>query len=185
MHRPSEASQHCVLGVDPAATGPTGYAIVAQDGTTVRAVDYGILRHPLTCPPAERLRRLYRLLRRLVTRFSPQAIAVEAVFAAPNIRTALRLAEARGVVLLAGAESGIAVHSYSPREIKLQITGSGRAEKRQMQVMVRQLLGLAEPSLAEDAADALAVALCHLYLERGQRRWGPPGHPAPSLRIRP
>lgn len=108
------------------------------------------------------LQDVHALLSRLMEEFQPDAVAVEAVFAALNVRTALRLAEVRGVVLLAAAQHNVAVHSYSPREVKSSVAGYGHADKKQMQEMVRALLTMTEIPEPSHAADALAVALCHL-----------------------
>jgi crossover junction endodeoxyribonuclease RuvC len=106
--------------------------------------------------------------------FSPHAIAVESVFTALNMRTALRLAEVRGVVLLAAAQHGLEVHSYAPREVKAQVAGHGHADKKQVQLMVRALLSMTVTPEPADAADALAVALCHLQAEQARQRFGLP-----------
>ena len=124
--------------------------------------------------PGAVLQDVHALLCRLIEEFSPDALAVESVFAALNVRTALKLAEVRGVVLLAAAQHGVAVHSYSPREVKASVAGYGHADKRQMQLMVRALLAMTETPEPWDAADALAVALCHLQSEQARRRFGPP-----------
>jgi len=110
----------------------------------------------------------------LIEEFSPDAMAVESVFTALNMRTALRLAEMRGVILLAAAQHGVVVYSYAPREVKASVAGHGHADKRQMQSMVRALLSMDETPQPSDAADALAVALCHLQAERTRRRFGLP-----------
>ena len=102
--------------------------------------------------------------------FSPDAVAVESVFAALNVKTALRLAEMRGVVLLAAAQAQIPAHSYSPREVKASVAGFGAASKQQIQQMVGSLLGLATQPEPSDAADALAVALCHAHISRARAR---------------
>jgi len=117
---------------------------------------------------------VHALLCRLMDEFSPDALAVESVFTALNMRTALRLAEVRGVVLLAAAQRGVAVHSYSPREVKASVAGYGQADKKQMQLMVRALLEMNETPEPSDAADALAVALCHLQAEQARQRFGLP-----------
>jgi crossover junction endodeoxyribonuclease RuvC len=153
----------CVLGVDPAAAGPTGYAVLESDGRASRALRFGALAHPARTEFPARLRSIHQMLEGLMEEFLPDAIAIETVFAAPNLRTTLRLAEVRGVVLLAAAEAGIAAHSYSPREVKAAVAGYGGASKQQMQQMVGALLGLAAPPDSTDAADALAVALCHVF----------------------
>jgi crossover junction endodeoxyribonuclease RuvC len=159
-----------VLGVDPAAAGPTGYAVLECEGRHTRALRFGALRHPSRAEFGERLCALHRLIAELLDEFSPGALALETVFAARNLRTSLRLAEARGVVLLAAAQAGVEVHSYSPREVKFQVTGYGAASKAQMQSMVCALLQLASPPRSPDAADAVALALCHIFADRGRRR---------------
>ncbi|MGB2642422.1 MAG: crossover junction endodeoxyribonuclease RuvC [Candidatus Acidiferrum sp.] len=166
-----------VLGVDPAAAGPTGYGLVESDGHRCRLLHYGALKvaakRQKECHGAV-LQDVHALLCRLMDEYSPDALAVESVFAALNLRTALRLAEVRGVVLLAAAQRGIAVHSYSPREVKASVAGYGHADKRQIQLMVRALLAMEETPEPSDAADALAVALCHLQAEQARQRFGLP-----------
>jgi len=166
-----------VLGVDPASAGPTGYGIIESDGRRCRMLHYGALK---VAPKRQKeclgavLQDVHTLLCRLMDEFSPDALAVESVFTALNMRTALRLAEVRGVVLLAAAQRGVAVHSYSPREVKASVAGYGQADKRQMQLMVRALLQMTETPEPSDAADALAVALCHLQIEQARQRFGLP-----------
>jgi crossover junction endodeoxyribonuclease RuvC len=174
-----------VLGVDPAAAGPTGYGIVESDGRCCRMLHYGALtvaaKRRKECAGAT-LQDVHALLCRLIEEFSPDAMAVESVFTALNMRTALRLAEVRGVVLLAAAQHDLEVHSYAPRQVKASVAGFGQADKRQMQMMVRALLSLTETPEPSDAADALAVALCHLQADQTRRRFG---LPAESTRVRP
>jgi crossover junction endodeoxyribonuclease RuvC len=170
-----------VLGVDPAAAGPTGYGILEISGATCRVLHYGALRVTAKKQKASGgavLQAVHALLCRLLIEFSPQAMAVESVFTALNMRTALRLAEVRGVVLLAAEQHGVPVRSYSPREVKACVAGYGHADKKQMQIMVRALLGMQEIPEPSDAADALAVALCHVQAERYERRFGLPSPPA-------
>jgi crossover junction endodeoxyribonuclease RuvC len=166
-----------VLGVDPAAAGPTGYGIVDSDGRQCHMLHYGALRVPAarqkeSCGAA--LHDIHERICRLIQEFAPTVIAVESVFTALNMRTALRLAEVRGVLLLAAEQHGLAVHSYSPREVKASVAGYGHADKRQMQLMVRALLSMAETPEPADAADALAVALCHLQAEHARLRYSLP-----------
>jgi crossover junction endodeoxyribonuclease RuvC len=166
-----------VLGVDPAAAGPTGYGIVESDGRNCKMLHYGALRVTASrqkeCAGAA-LQDVHALLCRLIEEFAPDAMAVESVFTALNMRTALRLAEVRGVVLLAAAQHGVTVHSYAPREVKASVAGHGHADKKQIQLMVRALLSMSELPEPADAADALAVALCHLQAERARTRFGLP-----------
>ena len=155
-----------VLGVDPAAAGATGYGVIESDGRRCRMLRFGALRAqsgrkgPEHFP--ERLREIHALLGELIEEFQPHGVAVESVFPAQNMKTALRLAEVRGVVLLAAAQGDVPVCSYSPREVKASVAGYGHAGKEQMQAMVRALLGMSETPEPADAADALAVALCHV-----------------------
>ena len=166
-----------VLGVDPAAAGPTGYGIVESDGQCCRVLHYGALK---SVSKQQRgwsgaaLQGVHALICGLIEEFAPDAMAVESVFTALNMRTALRLAEVRGVVLLAAAQHGLEVHSYAPREVKASIAGHGHADKRQIQTMVRALLSMTVTPEPADAADALAVALCHLRAEQVRRRFGLP-----------
>ena len=118
------------------------------------------------------LQDVHALLCELIKEFAPMAMAVESVFTALNMRTALRLAEVRGVVLLAAEQNGVVVRSYSPREVKACVAGYGHADKKQVQQMVRALLGMKETPEPSDAADALAVALCYIQAEKLERRFG-------------
>jgi crossover junction endodeoxyribonuclease RuvC len=159
-----------VLGVDPAFAGATGYGIVEMEGRATRLLDFGALKLPARMAFGARLRDIYLLIVRLLEKYSPDAVAVESVFTALNARTALKLAEVRGVVLLAAEQAGIPAHSYSPREVKASVAGYGAASKQQMQQMVRVLLNLRETPEPSDAADALAVALCHAQLSQAKER---------------
>jgi crossover junction endodeoxyribonuclease RuvC len=166
-----------VLGVDPAAVGPTGYGVIEGDGRNCRLLHYGALRISAKRQQESLgagLQDVYALLCKLIVEFSPQALAVEGIFSALNVRTALRLAEVRGVVLLAAAQHDVLVHSYSPREVKASVAGYGNADKRQVQVMVRALLQMAEIPEPADAADALAVALCHMQAQQMRIRYALP-----------
>lgn len=169
----------CVLGVDPAAAGATGYGVVEFLGSAPRLLRFGALKFPARATFGLRLREIHDLISQLVDEFTPDAIAVESVFTALNMGTALRLAEVRGVILLAAAQASIPAHSYSPREVKSSIAGYGAASKQQMQQMVSSALGLTEYPEPPDAADALAVALCHAHLFRAQERM------ALAMNIRP
>lgn len=166
-----------VLGVDPAAAGPTGFGVIESDGRTCRLLHYGALRVASKRQKESlgaALQDIHEALCGLIEEFLPQAMAVEGIFSALNVRTALRLAEVRGVVLLAAAQHNVLVHSYSPREVKASVAGYGNADKRQMQVMVRALLKMTETPEPADAADALAVALCHLQAEQTRARFALP-----------
>ena len=172
-----------VLGVDPAAAGPTGFGIVESDGRRCHMLHYGALmvaaKRQKECAGAV-LQDVYVRVCGLIEEYSPDVLAVESVFTALNMRTALRLAEVRGVILLAAAQHDVMVCSYAPREVKASVAGHGHADKRQMQLMVRALLSMSETPEPSDAADALAVALCHLQTEQARQRFGLPVPQAPS-----
>ena len=163
-----------ILGIDPAASGPTGYGIVESEGRKCRAVHFGALKvgEKRKESVGAALEAVHDLICDLIQEFSPDALAVESIFSALNVKTALRLAEVRGVVLLAASQHQLEVFSYAPREIKASIAGYGNADKRQMQMMVRALLAMTEIPEPSDAADALAVALCHLQADENRRHFG-------------
>ena len=154
-----------VLGIDP-GTAATGYGIVEEREDGLHAVCFGAITPPASLPFAQRLLRIYRELRVLLTDARPDCAAVEAVFFARNVQSALRLGQARGVALLALAEAGIGIHEYSALEVKQAVTSYGQAQKEQVQEMVRLLLHLPGVPRPADAADALAVAICHQHAAR-------------------
>jgi len=159
-----------VLGVDPALAGATGYGVIEFVGATPTLIRFGSFKLPARATLAVRLYEIHSLITQLVVEFTPDAVAVESVFTALNIKTALKLAEVRGVVLLAAAQASVPAHSYSPREVKCSVAGYGAASKQQMQQMVTSALRLKEIPEPADAADALAVALCHAHLARAHQR---------------
>jgi crossover junction endodeoxyribonuclease RuvC len=161
-----------VLGVDPAVAGATGYGIVEfeRPGATPKLIRFGSVKLPQRATFAARLREIHQLISKLVEEFAPDAVAVESVFMALNVKTALRLAEMRGVVLLAAAQAQIPAHSYSPREVKASVAGFGGASKQQVQQMVSSILGLSVFPEPADASDALAIALCHAHVSRARAR---------------
>ncbi len=154
-----------VIGVDP-GTVATGYGIVERQGDALRAVTFGAITTRSSLPFPQRLLRIHRELRTSLARTQPDCAAVEAVFFAQNVRSALRLGQARGVILLALAEEAVQIHEYSALEVKQAVTSYGQAGKGQVQEMVRLLLGLADAPRPADAADALAVAICHHHAAR-------------------
>ncbi|MDQ3524804.1 MAG: crossover junction endodeoxyribonuclease RuvC [Chloroflexota bacterium] len=147
------------IGIDP-GTAILGYGIVKGDGDS-RLVDFGVIETPSEQAMPDRLVTLYDAITQLLVQHEPDELAVEQLFFARNVTTAIAVGQARGVVLLAAAQRGIPVTEYSPSEIKNAIVGYGKADKRQVQEMVRILLSLDTAPHPDDAADALAVALCH------------------------
>ena len=156
-----------ILGVDPGSHA-TGYGVIST-GPVVRMLGGGVIRAGKNAPLAERLLTIHTKLTAVIDKFSPMTMAVEDLFNAKNARSSLILGHARGVVLLAGAQAGLDVAEYAPREIKMALTGNGAAAKEQVRAMVMRLLGLkVEPPL--DLSDALAVALAHAGRSRFQGR---------------
>ena len=153
------------LGIDP-GTAIMGYGLVASDGRSLHAIDYGALTTPSGLRPEERLRRLHERLCEIIAAHRPDAMAVEELFFNANARTAIAVGQARGVALLAAAQAGLPVHEYTPLQVKGAVAGYGRAGKEQVQLMVATLLALRTVPRPDDAADALAVAICHAHSAR-------------------
>ncbi len=151
------------IGIDP-GTATTGYGFVhlTQNGE-LELVDYGVITTPSNIPMSDRLKELHNQLSELLALHQPNSGAVEKLFFQRNVSTAISVGQARGVTLLALAEAGVQVAEYTPREIKQAIVGYGGAEKKQIQQMVRTLLEMESIPQPDDAADALAVAICHLH----------------------
>ena len=154
------------IGIDP-GTAITGYGVVeeGQDGS-LTVIDYGSIETTADDSMPERLMQLYKQLKELINLHQPESGAVEKLFFARNVRTALTVGQARGVALLALAEAGVVLAEYTPNEVKQAVAGFGGADKSQVQKMVQALLGLEEIPQPDDAADALAVAICHLHSAR-------------------
>lgn len=149
-----------ILGLDP-GTATTGYGIVDVVEGELRLVTFGVIETRAGDPPEQRLQTIFRRINALIADHRPQRAAVEQLFFGRNITTAIAVGQARGVLLLALADAGIAMSEYSPPKVKEAITGYGKADKAQMQLMVRHLLDLNETPQPDDAADALAVAITH------------------------
>jgi crossover junction endodeoxyribonuclease RuvC len=158
-----------VLGID-CGSERTGYGVIDSDGQAHRMVAAGVIRTSPKWPFERRLHEIAKGLRGLLREFAPESAAVEEVFHAANAKTALKLAHVRGVALLSIAEAGVVLAEYSPLEVKMSVVGYGRAEKGQVQLMVRSLLQLSEVIASEDASDALAIAICHATHEATSRR---------------
>ncbi len=159
-----------ILGVDP-GTRATGYGLIARQGNRVRHLGSGVIpeKRQKQGPFPLMLHRIHSRLQELLEEYCPDIMAVEDIFYAVNVKTALRLGHTRGVVLLAAAQSEIPVAEYSPLEVKKAVVGYGRADKTQIQWMVQRLLRLQARPEPHDTADALAVALCHCFKESPTR----------------
>jgi crossover junction endodeoxyribonuclease RuvC len=154
-----------VLGIDP-GTAITGYGVVGEVQGELQPLAFGVIKTPADQPLPRRLQSIYQAVSDLAQEWKPTAAAVEELFFSRNVRTAMSVGQARGVTLLALANAGLDVAEYTPLAIKQAVTGYGNADKAQMQEMVRLLLRLENVPRPDDAADALAVAICHLHSAR-------------------
>lgn len=149
-----------ILGIDP-GTATTGFGLIDKSGTKLTKLDAGVISTPKTEPMEQRLRMLYDDLSELVSAHKPDYIAVEKLFFTNNITTAMSVSQARGIILLVVAQNKIALGEYTPLQVKMSVTGYGQAEKKQVQEMVKKILKLTTIPKPDDAADALAIAICH------------------------
>ena len=155
-----------VIGIDP-GTAITGYGLVKErDDGSLEVIDFGVIVTPKESPMPRRLLVLYRCLKQLLILHQPQSCAVEKLFFQRNVRTALTVGQARGVVLLALTEADLPIGEYTPLEVKQAIAGYGGADKNQVQQMVKAILNLDSVPQPDDAADALAIAICHIHSAR-------------------
>jgi crossover junction endodeoxyribonuclease RuvC len=148
-----------ILGIDP-GTAIVGYGIVSSEKNNLKALDYGCIETAKNLSQAERLLIIGEELKKIIKKFKPQAAAVEELFFFKNLKTAIKVSEARGVILLTAEEQGLIIKEFTPLEVKIATVGYGRADKTQVQKMVKVILGLKEIPKPDDAADALAVAIC-------------------------
>ena len=151
-----------ILGIDP-GSGSTGYGLIETDGSRHKVILYGAIKTQARQPFHLRLLKIHQDLSRILSREKADIMAIEEVFHATNVQSALRLGHARGIALLVAAQQGLDIYEYSPLEIKSAVVGYGRAEKNQIQAMVKLLLDLSEIPSPDHAADALAVAICHAH----------------------
>ena len=151
-----------ILGIDP-GIAITGYGVVQTKGQKAFALDYGCISTPAKAPAPDRLLHIYEGLQQILTSFNPDAVAIEKIFFAKNANSAMQVGEARGVAVLAACHAGLQVFEYTPLQVKQAVVGYGRAEKQQVQQMVKLILGLTELPRPDDAADGLAIALCHAH----------------------
>ena len=149
-----------ILGIDP-GTITMGYGVIESQGDEITLIDFGALNSPAHSPIGERLRYLYEALLGIISRYQPDAVAVEQPFMAKNARVALAIGRAQAMAILAAANKGIPTYEYTPAQVKQRVANYGASSKEQIQEMVRLQSGLAEVPQPNDAADALAVALCH------------------------
>ncbi len=161
----SQPSTELVLGIDP-GTASMGVSLVTKKGHKLELVSYDCLRTTNKNTPAERLHLLHSALNAFMKKHRPKTLAIEKLFFSKNVTTGISVAQARGIALLAAAQADIEVFEYNPQQVKLAVTGYGAAGKRQVQEMVKRILGLTEIPKPDDAADAIAIAICHLNTNR-------------------
>lgn len=149
-----------ILGIDP-GTGILGFGVIEADKGQAQMVDAGVIRTPAKQDDAVRLQTIFEEITDIIAQSKPTVMAVEKLYFAQNVTTAMTVSQARGVVLLAGQQAGLAIHEYTPLQIKQALTGYGRAEKKQIQEMVRVILKLKTVPKPDDCADALAAAITH------------------------
>lgn len=150
-----------ILGIDPGIAN-TGFGVVMRSGARASALAAGVITTPASASPAERLTTLFRDVEGLIAEHTPDAVALEELYFGQNASSAMAVGQARGVVLLAAGRGGLTATGYTPQQIKQAVCGSGRADKQQVITMVVSALGLADSRVPDHAADALAVAMCHL-----------------------
>ena len=149
-----------ILGIDP-GFGIIGFGVIDKENSGLSVIDYGVITTPKEMPFNERLRVIYDSMNALLDRYKPDEVSIEELYFNKNITTGIKVAEARGIILLTFQQHKLPIFEYTPQDIKLALTGQGRATKHQMQFMVKTLLRLTKIPRPDDAADAVAVALCH------------------------
>ncbi|MDF1558309.1 MAG: crossover junction endodeoxyribonuclease RuvC [ANME-2 cluster archaeon] len=154
-----------IVGIDP-GLATVGFGVIQKSEEKIIPVSYGCIRTSAEKQTSERLLEIYNEIKTLFEKYDPQIIAIEKLFFNKNVTSAMRVSEARGVILLAAQQKQIPVFEYTPAQIKQAITGTGHADKRQMQEMISKLLGFDEIPRPDDAADGLSIALCHIHIMR-------------------
>ena len=151
-----------ILGFDP-GLATLGFGVIESDGHRHKMIEYGVISTPAKTPTPIRLRNIYTDVQTVIDRFKPDAIAIEELFFNNNVKTAINVAQARGVILLTCVKECGRLYEYTPLQIKQAITGYGRADKNQVQQMTKSMLGLDKVPKPDDTADALAIAICHAH----------------------
>jgi len=154
-----------ILGIDP-GYATVGYGVIEYNGKGFRTVDYGAVTSPANLPFPRRLEMIFEGITELIDKFKPDAVSVEELFFNTNLKTGIAVAHARGVILLAVQKRGVPFFEYTPLQVKQSVVGYGRAEKMQVMLMTKSLLGLEKIPRPDDAADALALAICHAHASR-------------------
>lgn len=149
------------LGIDP-GTATTGFGVVDEIDKKLSLVDFGCIKTPAGMPMPDRLNIISTKLKEIIENYRPENVSVEQLFFCTNAKTAIKVGEARGVILLTASQAGLKISEYTPLQVKMAITGYGKADKKQIQYMVKNILGCKEIPKPDDAADAIAIAICHI-----------------------
>ncbi len=160
-----------IIGIDP-GYAIVGIGVVEHIGNKFRTLEYGAITTPAGMPTTERLKKIYEEMNMYLDKYKPDAVAIEELFFNSNQKTAINVAQARGVLLVAAANRCIPICEYTPLQVKQSVTGYGRADKKQIQTMVKMLLGLNAIPKPDDAADALAIAICHAHSNKMNNMFG-------------
>ncbi|MCH5210153.1 MAG: crossover junction endodeoxyribonuclease RuvC [Oscillospiraceae bacterium] len=160
-----------IIGIDP-GYAIVGVGVVEYIGNKFRTLEYGAITTPAGMPTTERLKKIYAEITMYADKYKPDAMAIEELFFNSNQKTAINVAQARGVLLTAIANKDIPIFEYTPLQVKQSVTGYGRADKKQIQTMVKMLLGLNAIPKPDDAADALAIAICHAHSNKMNNMFG-------------
>ncbi|ACL69983.1 crossover junction endodeoxyribonuclease RuvC [Halothermothrix orenii] len=163
-----------ILGVDP-GLAIVGYALIEKQGNKYRVIDYGSINTPSKLESVDRLKIIHTDMVNIINKYNPDQMAVEKLFFNKNVKTAIEVGQARGVILLAGSQARLKIYEYTPLQVKQAVAGYGRAHKSQVQRMVKALLNLNEIPKPDDVADALAISICHGNSYRLNRKWGTKG----------
>lgn len=163
-----------ILGIDP-GYAIVGVGVVEYIGNKFRILEYNAITTPAGMPTVERLQKIYQEMNMYIDKYNPDAMAIEELFFNSNQKTAINVAQARGVLLVAAANRGIPINEYTPLQVKQSVTGYGRADKKQIQQMVKMMLGLNVIPKPDDAADALAIAICHAHSNKMNKLLGTNG----------
>jgi len=162
---PEYLEKMIVLGIDP-GLARLGYGIIGVENGTITPLCYGCIQTSVEKTSSQRLLQIYGEINELITKYQPDCCAIEKLFFTKNITSAMNVSEVRGIILLAAEQHNLPITEYTPNQIKQAITGSGRADKKQMQEMIKRLLHLDSIPRPDDAADGLSIALCHIHIMR-------------------
>ncbi|MDO5690578.1 MAG: crossover junction endodeoxyribonuclease RuvC [Tissierellia bacterium] len=154
-----------LLGIDP-GIAIVGYGLISLEGNRLKLLEYGHIETKAGTPTPDRLSTIYTEMREIIREFQPEEMAIEELFFNKNVKTAITVGQARGVEILAGVTSGLRIYEYTPLQVKQALVGYGRAEKHQVQEQVKLLLGMDRIPKPDDAADALAIAICHSFTQK-------------------